>query len=337
MLLLASGLLIFALYQLVFDSYLGGLASSILFYLYAPLYFWASNLHSETLFIFMFYAFAVAICVAVRLKNTAFYALAGVLLGLATITRTITLPIIILGSMAWCAFFVITHFGSSGKLFIPQILVKQGQDLALRKNISVSVVCIWIVIGCVTLRNYRVLNEFVLVNTAGGMNFYFGTIDNLSQKWIYESDNTVTPLRIEFGEVVADRELFKLAFQRILADPLAYVMLKIRTLYHYILPTLDSAQTKVNGFIVFNPAIQFAIQLLFFIGTFLILIRRKVSHLILLFGFFGLAISSATAFFTERFVIVLIPLYFIISVHGLVEATSLVRWIPKTASRSIAG
>lgn len=347
-LLLLSGGLIWYLFFHLSGSFYGGTVSCILFYLYSPFYYYASFFYSETLFTFFLLLLLVAAYKAIDSGQSAWFSWAGILLTASVLTRTISLPLLILSSAASILLLLI-HYGRKLDLFNPKLaaifahlLQKLGtpktKQTLTPKNLLLFLGFSWLLLSLWTIRNYLVLDEFVLVNTATGLNIYFGTQTDLyrdgtgwkdelwrvsNERWLAEHENTINPLRAEMGEIGANQGLSQLAISLILENPTRFINHKLHIIYRYLIPNLNSPLHIVEGFIDFGKA-ESVIHILFFISIIIIVYTGKKTWVILLTVYLLLVATSSLSFFSERFVIITIPLYLMISVYGLF---SIAHWL----------
>ena len=112
---------------------------------------------SEPLFAFFLSAFMLLVHYAVRSQNTYYYCAAGVLLGLATLTRGVT------------QFFPI--------MFLAVLMLINRPTKKLLLSYGALCLSFAIVISPWTFRNYTVLEDFVPVGTAGGFVFLQGSTE----------------------------------------------------------------------------------------------------------------------------------------------------------------
>ena len=338
LLLLGTGALVCYLHYLIFHSFYGGIISCIMILFYAPFYYYASYLYSEILYIFILTVFFVAIYKAIDTKNGYLYGIAGFSFGVSILIRTLGLPLLIFSTVV----FIITA-GFIGYRFVRRHNVGINKQTIL--NMLVFFATAWMVIIPITIRNYLVLDKFVLVNTANGMNFYFGAIPDFYRKndkwhtenwrlsgdrWVEEHQKTVNPLRSQLGEVGSQQALFNLAFSQITEHPDEYIQLKLQTLYRYIIPNLNYKK-KLGGLFSQSSSFTILVYFLFFIGVLNVFITQNIKGFWIVLSFFVLAISASLAFFSERFVVVTTPLYFIIVSSGLI---GILNWIRRVYSNS---
>lgn len=346
-LVLLSGGLIWYLYFLVSGSYYGGLVSCVLIYLYSPFYFYASFFYSETLFIFLLLFLLITAYKAFDSKKTVWFVLTGILIVASILTRTVTLPIFILSTISLLLVLIFNFVQSHKNLPIklPTILhrrlsstTRQVEKTITTRNILAFIGISWLLLGTWSLRNYLVLNQFVLVNTANGLNLYFGTRHDFylaqtswndevwrvsPERWSVEHSEVVTPLRTTYGEVGANKAISDIAVSYIIQNPTDYLTLKLQILYRYLVPNLSSPVHLGPRFVSFEN-IEVIFHGLFLLGLLSTMFTRNIRWLALLCFFFLLVLSSSLAFFSERFLIVTTPLYFLFAVKGLFE---IVNWL----------
>jgi hypothetical protein len=123
---------------------------------------------------------------------------------------------------------------------------------------------------------------------------------------------------------------YKLAFTRIIANPLGYAIHKAHTLYRFLVPNLNFSGHSVKGLLVISNAMERVFHFFFFVGIVAAILARSGRVLALLLSYFVLVIFSSAAFFNERFVLISIPFYFIFCVRGISYASG---WFRSKASR----
>ena len=77
-----------------------------------------------------------------------------------------------------------------------------------------------------TVRNYKVFDQFLLLNSNSGYALYASNNPNLGKKW--DSEKVVVPIPDEltgFNEAELDRALLKQAIQFVIEDPVRYLIL----------------------------------------------------------------------------------------------------------------
>ena len=151
-------LLIYLLGKLIFGE-AAGLLAATLAAVYPPLIFYTGVLLTETVSTFLLTGTALLLLhVRTRqLSRYMFLILAGLLLGLAIITRSVlltTVPFVLI----WL-------------LVIVQPWL--GWTKAVRYTLTL-VVPIVLMIAPITIRNYQIHRRFILISTNGGVNFFLG-------------------------------------------------------------------------------------------------------------------------------------------------------------------
>ena len=194
-----------------------GLLSAGIMAIYPFSVYLSTTIASEPLFTFFLSASMLLALYAIRSQNTYYYCAAGVLLGLATLTRGVTqfFPIVFL------AMLMLINKRPTKKLFL-----------------SSGALCLSfaIVISPWAIRNYTVLEDFVPVGTAGGFVFLQGSTEiffanDALKKWpgYYETllANSVNvppkgskPSVVDKFNARAGMENYK---SRLLNDPVSFV------------------------------------------------------------------------------------------------------------------
>ncbi|WPL17688.1 putative integral membrane protein [Thiorhodovibrio winogradskyi] len=159
--------LLYRIGRIAFSSNVALLAAGI-FSLYPTYVGFASFLYAEVLFIFLM-LFVILVYLRMTNASVSLFSLAttaGLLLGLAALTRTI----------AWPYFLV----------FVPLVLFTVGNDLKTRLKASSAVVLgFFLIIAPWSYRNSELQNQFTLIDTMGGMNLMMGNYEHtpLNRAW----------------------------------------------------------------------------------------------------------------------------------------------------------
>ena len=134
--------------------------SSLLGAFYGPFFYWAGEILIVTLIVFLDLVMLLILLYAFDKPKKLYWLLGGVVLGLSSITRPNVL------------------------IFIPWVIVliflmnKFKQTRTTKKLRFVYMLCflagIIVVISPVTISNYATANDFVLISSQGGINFYMG-------------------------------------------------------------------------------------------------------------------------------------------------------------------
>lgn len=277
---------------------LAGLASAL-----GPLSVYVTSLLlSETLFAFLLTG-------SVWLWSRRQGVLAGCLLGAATLTRAVVLPLI-------------------GVVLLAGLLLKGDR----RRNLAMAFVAI-AVVACWTGRNYVATGSFVPVATYGfGANLLVGTIDVP-----YGSGNTfVTYMRdpdfkrlSESGLPVPEieREMRRVALERVVAAPLDWLLVRLKQNLRYWLAT--------GNHLSLHPVVKYSFVagsvlywLLVASGMILALRRWRELYLLALFPI----IVSATHFIgsaEERYSLGIVPMATVFAAYAVTRL-----WAWRGAPRS---
>lgn len=259
------------------DSYISAVTAQLVFIFSYPAWSFIYMPMSEVLFMFLIGAGVYFIIDALKHYKFKIFFSASIIIGLASLTRT-------------TALFVY--------LAVVVFILKDYLKYAINKKQlleSFFAIFLGFFISIIpwTIRNYLVLDSFVLINTANAMNLYFGTITNLDWAGIHKE--VILPLRSIYNETKIQDELIKLSFQNIVANPLDYIILKFKAILSYLIP--NTASISILPFFV--------------LGLYRALCLNKLSVVIALL-FLIMILGTSLAFQRYRFFIALYPLYSII-------------------------
>lgn len=132
----------------------------ILFLFYPSLLFFNYLVLTETVFIFLLVLFFYFMSRFLRDGTILFAGIAGLCLGLASLTRSITYPMAVPLAGLICI------------LLFRQFRLKAVYAAAVFLLAFSTALCPW------TIRNYKVFNSFVPVGTMGGLNLYMGNYEH---------------------------------------------------------------------------------------------------------------------------------------------------------------
>lgn len=154
-----TGLFLYLLFKQLFDEKTArwGL---ILFLFYPSLLFFNYLVLTETVFIFLLVLFFYFMSRFLRDGTILFAGIAGLCLGLASLTRSITYPMAVPLAGLICI------------LLFRQFRLKAVYAAAVFLLAFSTALCPW------TIRNYKVFNSFVPVGTMGGLNLYMGNYEH---------------------------------------------------------------------------------------------------------------------------------------------------------------
>jgi hypothetical protein len=185
-----------------------GLVAALMAALFVPLAAFSAALYAEALFVTLL-ALALAALDRAHVSRRPRWALAaGVLLGVATLTRAVGLFFIPLAAL-WLIFSPRRHEDTkqNRKAFVSSCL--RG---------SVLLAGALVVIAPWSARNYVVHQRLILVDTNGGISMWWGTVQSPEEKAARDEELFAVPN-------LADRQALALRWtaERIAADPLAFV------------------------------------------------------------------------------------------------------------------
>ena len=324
-----SAWLIFRLGSRVFDRKVG-LAAGIIFGLYGPLIFFTGELLVHTLDIFWITIFLLTFDLLLDRPTKSRFLISGILLGLCALTH----PTILIFSPIAIVWMIVR-------------LKERGRGLAL------FIAGAALAILPVTLRNYTVGKDFVLISAQAGVNFFMGNnpCSNGHTAWVPGTPKDWWaqgyPATIRIAERAAGRELkpsqvssywWHRTLREISGKPLTWANLmlkKSRYLLagHEISNTEDIYfQSRFSGLLnllLWEKVIAFPFGLILPLGMLGLasnLNWRRQAHLIL----FQLSYAIAIVFFfvTARYRLGLVPITCLWAAAGLVGWACLLRQKP---------
>lgn len=231
---------------------------------------------------------------------------AGILLGAATLTRSILLPIILLVVLLAC-------------------LVKFNRSTHVRIAVAALLVILpW------TTRNAIALHEFVPVSTMGwGANILLGTREvpygSGNTFFTYSKDSTFTEaIRNTATEAEAEKIMFRAGVERIAQAPLHWLWVRITQFPRLFVETPSYLYP-------YSPLPHALLTAVYFLGTFLFLafsiagLLMSLPHLRQVYPF-GLFIVSLTGFFfvganEERYSLAMLPMMAVFTGFALANVT----------------
>lgn len=309
-----SCLLVYAIGSRLFDER-RALLAAVLAALYAPFVFLEGNLESESLAIVLNLASIYLLARSLGGRTALFLFLAGVCMGLSAVVR----PNVIL--FVPLALFWIGLVATPGAIF---------------RNAALFLLGCFLIISPVTVRNYVVAGDAVLITSSGGFNFFLG--NNA------EASGTITPPDfIRFNPQTEHKDAKREAERRagrplkaseassfwfreglgyIASAPAAYLELLGKKLFYvasfYEIPdNMDFQLMKKIAPVLGFPMIGFGVIFPFFMLGLLASIREWRRYLLL-----HLMIGSYLVFFlmffvTSRYRIPVLPFMLIFSAHGI--------------------
>lgn len=195
---------------------------------------YTASVMSETLFTFL-------LILGFYLFSDKRYILTGLIFGLATLTRPVILPFLLLLVLI----SIIPAFSNYRKSFVTILLM------------TISIISIW------TIRNAVVFKEFIPISTTGyGYNLLCGTLDVPminDEGWsVVRNDPAIQKRRKNMAngmsEAKADRELFREATQRIISEPFRWLGVRAKQYTRLYIDSAPYILGKNN--IPFEEAIQ---------------------------------------------------------------------------------
>jgi 4-amino-4-deoxy-L-arabinose transferase-like glycosyltransferase len=292
---LVSGWLLYRLTRELFDARTAGIAL-VLFTLNPTLFHFAYVFMSETLFNFLALACAVSFVWFLASQRTVSALLTSLCLGLAVLTRTLAIPVVLGLGVAAAVIWGVRRLrpGTRPRLRLTPV------SLAALVLPGLLLVSAW------TYRNYRETGGFVLVATSNALNLYFGSLE--SYDWRQEHDRVINPLRARYGEIGSTRELDRMAWRNAVRDPAAYGLRKVSDAWAYF-RKLDPRRAP-------DTAVAGVLAVLFGIGLATVVIGRDMRGLAILLTHLLILASVCLAYYKGRFIIPLIPFHVIIAAVG---------------------
>jgi 4-amino-4-deoxy-L-arabinose transferase-like glycosyltransferase len=285
----ATLLLLAATARSLFASQRAGIAAALMGALFLPYASYASQLLSETLYIFMV---ALALLLFERARRHAmewrWLVAGGLAWGLAALTRPVgvyALPLI----MLWVAWAVWKARANSGNWFAR--LRAAGRRAAVVLLGFVLVVAPW------SIRNYTVYHHLVLVDTNGGITFWLGNLLEPDERELQGVWNRTIPNSARRQQVAMAR-----ALENIHREPLTFLArMRYKTVSLWQLDTRLFVANAPIGITLDERSPGFALAsdaeyvLLALLALFGVVLARPSEHnpIILAWPLYGTLISAA--------------------------------------------
>ncbi len=308
----------------VFDKRAAVLAAGI-HALYPLAVYFESELMVEPLLTILLEASVLALLSAGHQQGYCRYAFSGLLMGLAAITKPVILPLVIV-----VAGYIYLRSGGVKKMANSFILFMAG---------------VMLVILPVTVRNYVVSKDVVLVASSGGINFYIGnnsradgltaSVPEIGANWQIEDIRYLAEK--EAGQSLKPSEVsdywYRKGRQWIFENPSDFAMLYVKKIYFFMNNYEVSNNRNLNAVFGANPILRIsplnfgmilaAVVLSFF---FLHRIREKRNELILVLGLI-LLFAGTTAFYfiNARFRLPILPLLFCLASFGVISLVDTIK------------
>jgi len=285
---------VFIIGSLVFGEATGLLAGLVVG-LYGLMFRAPSLILSETLFNLLMACFVSILIVGIRKGRDWVVLLAGILGGLATITRQIGLPM-----------------AMSGVVLLP---VAGGGKNWLKRTFFLAI-GVALVVAPVTIKNYQLLGEFFLVSNHGSKTFYRGVKAGVSDQKLLELLDD-EPLYYDAEGEPVDRTHYEAAIEYLRRRPKEipqvlrrkFKILMVNTTY-----TIAHQRINVAG----EPYWWYFLVLLCILGSCLGLVERDIHAVfflvLIVIQFVTIMMYDATV----RYRIPMIPFMAILAAYGLV-------------------
>lgn len=346
---LATVALTYVCARYLFDRAIA-LVTGLVMACWPTLIYFGGELMITTLAVFWTIPLLMCFLVAIDRNKPRWYFIAGIVLGLAAITRPTFLPLFLV--------VPIHHF----------IKLKQDRlKLAFRHSVLV-VLGLLIPILPVTIRNIAVAGDPALISTQGGVNFFLGNqreADGISvsmpalgpimQGGQYQDNVRTSSIQIaehDLGRKLTGSEVsgywFKRGLSEVAADPLRAIGLFFKKNYFFWhgqeifnnkSPYYAASYSWLMGILLWKHVLNFPSGLLFplmFVGLYLgIKNRRKVTLAALILLLFSLTIS--VFFVCSRFRQPLIPIAAMLAAYALVEIIRLLKSKRSNAALPLIG
>lgn len=257
---------------------------AVLFFLLHPAIILSeSRAGVESLFITLVLITIYTLYVALDTNRSIHYAIAGVMIGVTTLTRSTILPFVL-------PFYI-------------YLLISKHKTIPMRKihlNMAVMIVSLSLVLSVWSIRNYRLAGTFNPLGTVLGDSLHSGlytnlnyfsvkTYDQLSGEAAHEGNKINKELGIRFrsgffatyydvqDEIKHSNELKKIVFSKYRASPKLFVKCVLLNCYRFWFQGNTRKTVYLNIFLV-GP-----ILILSFVGIYLALKEKCNVHLLLLF------------------------------------------------------
>lgn len=292
-----------------FGNRAAGIASGVLLAVYLPLIYYTGLAFSETLFLFLF---LWSICWLYRLaqskdKKDAIWA--GLLLGLATLTRPVTLLVPAL-LLPW--YWLIWE--RNGRLVLARV--------GLVMFVLLLTLLPW------TVRNFVVTGDLVLVDMNGGVNFYIGHNERATGTWMDLGQKT-NPVILLGSSPEAGKLGYRRGLEFILKHPRQELALAWRKFVWFWTKPSDwyiTRYAKTKGIVHLEPCVWGALAVL---GAVLTRRRWPDTLFLLLFVLYYNAVI-VSIYFACRYRLVVEPVWLLLTAGGIAELLHRLGLISKT-------
>jgi tetratricopeptide (TPR) repeat protein len=296
------------------------LIAALIHSLYPIAIFFESELLVDSLFTMLVELSVLLFLVALEDNKPRWYPPAGMAIGLAAITRPVILAMV--------------------PLFMAWIIKSRKKNSRWRADMVIIAIFIILPILPVTIRNFLVADDLVLVSSSGGVNFYIGNnaqADGLSASMPPPLGNSWQISDIRY---IAEKETgvslrpsgisqywYRKGLDWIISDKVGFAKLFVKKLY-FALNTYEISNNRnldlfFNDFLLlkalpFNFGIVFSIAV---VSLMLLIRRRKLTSsvfFVLLF-IIGYVIVICAFFINARFRLPIVPFLISISSYGIYD------------------
>ncbi|NLG87045.1 MAG: hypothetical protein GX489_07485 [Firmicutes bacterium] len=291
-----------------FNSRAAGVVSGILLAFYLPLIYYTGLAFTETLFLFFF---LWSICWLYRLaqskdKKDAIWA--GLLLGLATLTRPVTLlvPVLLL-PWYW--------------------LIWERKWKLVLSRVAIVMVVLFLTLLPWTIRNWMVTGDLVLVDMNGGVNFYIGHNERATGTWMDLGQKT-NPVILLGGSPEAGKLGYRRGLEFIVTHPRQELALAWRKFVWFWTKPSDWYITRYaqnKGIPHLEPPFWGVLAIL---GIVLTRRRWQGTLFLILFVLYYNA-TIVAIYYASRYRLIVEPVWLILTAGGVVELFSRVYFYRK--------
>jgi len=301
-------LIAFLIGRKLFSKFAGYLSAGM-FSVYSTLIFYSGIILSETLQVFVSSLLILFLISDFKDASKKWFVV-GIFLGILALFRANIL-----------LFGFILFFYQVYKLFKN----KDNSDFSF-KSVSLFLLGMIIIIAPITLRNYIVEKDFVLLTSNGGINFYIGNNANSIGVFVTPKDfNFSTDMAGEkFAEKFAQRDLspseassywYGQGFQFIKENPGAAAYLFLNKILLFFLPeenpqssSMDEEFFRENySRILQLPMLSFSIISILFIFGIILMWKQRAKYFLIYMFIFSYLIASIIFFVNGRFRLALLP------------------------------
>ncbi|MCX6181925.1 MAG: glycosyltransferase family 39 protein [Bacteroidetes bacterium] len=294
-----SGLLLFKIAKFLNFS-IAGYFTAAFWILWPPITVFCFSLMSEILYSFLLLLALYLLYLVNDKKRSRDKYLFFAVLGLAVITRGTTMPVVYIGIL----FYVLYSF------FIKK--VSFSMLISVFKGNAIFTLPLLVILSVTTIRNYLVLDKFVMVSSNSGTNLFLGTTDftwEQPDEWEELMTNEVA-IYNDLNEVEASDKIKEKYKSRVLENPVGYIKLKVSQAFKYL---IELSAKPSSIFVEKSSLLLNGLLSVFFIGGLIVMVKQKLFALLpVLALFFGLFLGAVIVFYSPRFGVPFLPFYFII-------------------------